>query len=261
MVVGLATLVTHPIRSAEGLAQLPSAVAALIASSPDYFARYSALPLQEQIREAARLSTHLLTLYGSAAGTATSLGSLGAKLPMLSLTAEGALVLEQVAVPAGTATAALGTGAGAVYVLMAAEKAPKEGKSKAATGPGEWRRRKFSGSERSRRYQEQITGRSADEVYYIDGVEYDGFTSGALQEAKGEGYLEFFEENGQPKEWYEASENFQKLIKQAERQSRASRGIPIEWHVAERELVGILLRHFRDADIKGIKLIYTPPIP
>jgi hypothetical protein len=122
MAVGMAALVTHPIRSVEGLAQLPSAVAALIASSPEYFARYSALPLQEQIREAARLSTHVLTLYGSAAGTATRLGSLGARLPVLSLTAEGALAVEQVAVPAGTAAAALGTGSGAVYVLIEAAK-------------------------------------------------------------------------------------------------------------------------------------------
>lgn len=127
MAVGMAALVTHPIRSVEGLAQLPSAVAALIASSPEYFARYSALPLQEQIREAARLSTHLLTLYGSAAGAATRLGSMGARLPILSLTAEGTLAVEQVMVPAGTATAALGTGAGTVYVLMESEKPPNEG--------------------------------------------------------------------------------------------------------------------------------------
>jgi hypothetical protein len=45
--------------------------------------------LQEQIREAARLSTHLLTLYGSAAGTATRISTAGARLPVLSLTTEG----------------------------------------------------------------------------------------------------------------------------------------------------------------------------
>jgi len=83
MAQALAQFVHDPIRSLEGLQQLPSAVAALIASSPDYFARYSALPLQEQIREAARLSTHLLMLYGSAAGTATSIGMVGARLPVL----------------------------------------------------------------------------------------------------------------------------------------------------------------------------------
>jgi hypothetical protein len=262
MVMGLATLIIHPIRSAEGLAQLPSAVGALIASSPDYFARYSALPLQEQIREAARLSTHLLTLYGSAAGAATRMSTTAAKLPVLSLSTEGALAIEQAAVPAGAAAAMLGTGAGTVYVLMAAENAPRErGKSEAATSPGEWRHKKFSGSERARRYQEQISGRSADEVYFIEGVEYDGFASGILKEAKGERYLEFFQKNGQPKAWYETSGEFERLIEQAGKQSRAARGTPVEWHVAEREMVGILRRHFEEAGIKGIKVIHTPLLP
>jgi len=134
MAQGLAQFVHDPIRSLEGLKQLPSAVAALIASSPEYFKRYSALPLQEQIREAARLSTHLLMLYGSAAATATRLGTVGAKLPVLSLTAEGALAIEQVAVPVGATAAALGTGAGAVYVLMESPKAPDEGGQDEASG-------------------------------------------------------------------------------------------------------------------------------
>ncbi|HEX8705850.1 MAG TPA: hypothetical protein VF815_43850 [Myxococcaceae bacterium] len=121
----LAELVTHPIRSLEGLQQLPAAVAALIASSPEYFARYGVLPLQEQIREAARLSTHLMMLYGSAAGGATRVGSAGVKLPVLSLSAEGTLAIEQVVLPAGTTAAALGTGAGAVYVLAQPSSASK----------------------------------------------------------------------------------------------------------------------------------------
>src|SRR5262249_12050456 len=81
----------------------------------------------EQIREAARLSTHLLMLYGSAAGTATSLGAEAATLPVLSLSAEGAVAVERIAVPAGATAAALGTGAGAGYVLMGSGKAPGEG--------------------------------------------------------------------------------------------------------------------------------------
>lgn len=135
----LAHLITRPVRSLEGLQQLPAAVAALIASSPEYFARYSARPLQEQIREAARLSTHLLLLYGGAAGTATRVGTAGAKLPVLSLSAEGTLALEQVALPAGTLAAALGTGAGGVYVLMEPFKNPAEKQSSGAAteaGPG-----------------------------------------------------------------------------------------------------------------------------
>jgi hypothetical protein len=126
MAQALGHLVTSPIQSLQGLEQLPSAVAALIASSPDYFARYSALPLQEQIREAARLSTHLIMLYGTA-GAATRIGTAGTQLPVLTLTAKGALAIEQVAIPMGATAAALGTGTGAVYVLMGAERTPDEG--------------------------------------------------------------------------------------------------------------------------------------
>ncbi len=116
----LAQFVNEPIRTIRGLQQLPSAVATLIASSPDYFARYATLPLQEQIREAARLSTHLLMLYGSASGATTRISTAGARLPVLSLSAEGTLAIEQVAVPVGATAAAFGTGVGAIYVLMEA---------------------------------------------------------------------------------------------------------------------------------------------
>jgi hypothetical protein len=125
MAQALGRLVTSPVRSLQGLEQLPSAVAALIASSPDYFARYSALPLQEQIREAARLSTHLIMIYGTA-GAATRIGTAGAQLPVLSLTTEGALAIERMALPVGVTATALGTGAGAVYVLMGSAKTPDE---------------------------------------------------------------------------------------------------------------------------------------
>lgn len=262
MVQALAQFITEPVRSLEGLQQLPSAVAGLMASSPEYFARYSALPLREQIREAARLSTHLLTLYGNAAGTAARIGTAGGRLPVLSLTAEGVLAVEQVAVPVGAKAVALGTGVGAVYVLMTAEKAPDgERASPSAKGPGEWKHRKFTGSERAKRYQEQITGRSGDEVYFIDGVEYDGFRAGVLKEAKGPGYRKFFDEDGDPEYWYEASGEFQKLINQARNQEKAARNLSLEWHIAEREMVDILLRHFKSEKIKDIKIIYTPPVP
>jgi hypothetical protein len=135
VVEALGQLLTSPVRSVKGLAQLPSAVAALIASSPEYFARYSTLPLQEQIREAARLSTHLLMLYGGAAGTATRMGTAGTRLPVLSLTVEGALALEQVSVPVGATVIVLGAGAGSVAVLMSEGPGPGEaGAGKVAGG-------------------------------------------------------------------------------------------------------------------------------
>ena len=134
--LALGQLLTSPVRNVQGLAQLPSEVAALIASSPEYFARYSSLPLQEQIREAGRLSTHLLLLRGSAAGTATRVGSAGTRLPVLSVTAEGALALDQVTVPLGATATALGTGAGAVYVLSVSDPEPGGGSSGKLAGGG-----------------------------------------------------------------------------------------------------------------------------
>ncbi len=262
MVVALEQLVNDPIRSVEGLAQLPSAVAALIATSPEYFARYSTRPLQEQIREAARLSTHLMMLYGSAAGAASRTGTAGASLPVLSLTADGVLTVERLALPVGTQVTTLGAGSGAVYVLMAPRKAPRTGGDPAAAGgPGQWKHKKFAGSEEARRYQEQISGRSADEVYFIGEVEYDGFTQGVLKEAKGSSYVKFFEPNGKPANWYRASGKFEELMSQAERQSSAAGGLALEWHVAEHELINILRTHFKRAGIENIQLIHTPPVP
>ncbi len=134
VVLALEHFVTDPVRSLRELQQLPSAVAALIASSPGYFARYSTLPLREQIQEAGRLSTHLLMLFGSAAGTATRVGTAGTRLPVLSLTAEGVLAIEQVSVPTGTASIVLGAGAGAVYVLSSTAE-PPSGRSSTLAAP------------------------------------------------------------------------------------------------------------------------------
>ncbi|MGZ3461506.1 MAG: hypothetical protein ACXU86_23700 [Archangium sp.] len=48
MAVALARFVHHPIRSVEDLAQLPNTVALLIASSPEYFARYGAMSREDR---------------------------------------------------------------------------------------------------------------------------------------------------------------------------------------------------------------------
>ncbi|MDC0707360.1 Tox-REase-5 domain-containing protein [Stigmatella sp. ncwal1] len=262
MVLALAHLVLHPIRSLEDLAQLPSAVAALLASSPDYFARYSALPLHEQIRDAARISTHLLTLYGTASGTAARIGSMGPRLPVLSLSPQGTLALTQATVPSGSLATSLGTGVGSVYVLMAPAKPPRSRNTPSrAQGPGAWRQRKFAGSAQARRYQEQISGHTADRVFYIKTIEYDGFRDGILLEAKGPSYLKFFERDGNPKHWYAASGEFNNLIAQARAQSKAAQGTRVQWHVAEHEMVNILRYHFHNSEISGIEVIHTPPLP
>ena len=114
MAVALAQTLLHPIRSLEDLAQLPTTLADLIASSPEYFARYGDMSREDQIREAARLSTHLLLLRGGAQAAVGGMGGLGARLPMLSLTARGELVLGGALVVEGTATTAVAVDLGAL---------------------------------------------------------------------------------------------------------------------------------------------------
>ena len=103
----------------EGLRRLPTTVATLIESSPEYLARYRDRPLREQVREAARLSTHLLMLAGGTAGTGVHMAGAGVRLPVLRLGAQGLLVVEEVAVPVGTVSAALGSGMGALVLMSA----------------------------------------------------------------------------------------------------------------------------------------------
>ena len=50
MVSALAASLLHPVRTVEDLAQLPTTLARLIASSPEYFARYGAMSHEDQIQ-------------------------------------------------------------------------------------------------------------------------------------------------------------------------------------------------------------------
>jgi hypothetical protein len=92
-------------------------LAYLIGSSPEYFARYGAMSREDQIREAARLSTHVLMMLGGARATVGRMGGLGAELPVPSLTARGELVLGRAVVAAGTTTTTLGMDLGALSIL------------------------------------------------------------------------------------------------------------------------------------------------
>jgi hypothetical protein len=148
MARGLAAFITHPVRTLEGLAQLPSTVAGLIASSPEYFARYRAMNLEDQVREAARLSMHVLTLQGGAATVGPRLAS-ATRLPVLALSARGTLVVEEVAVPAGVMTTVVGAGAASASIVLMAQGSGQGGGSQAAGswppppgGPASGRRRR-----------------------------------------------------------------------------------------------------------------------
>jgi hypothetical protein len=141
LVTGLAQLLRHPIDSIAALRQLPSAIVQLIQNAPDYWERFQAMPLNDQIREVSNILTTLLTLYGGAAGTTTRLaaaaGELGnVSVRVLTLSARGELALATVSVPVGTMATALSGGPGAVYVLHMANTAITQAGGGPAGGSG-----------------------------------------------------------------------------------------------------------------------------
>ena len=115
---------TSPLDSLAALKDLPAGVAALIASSPEYFERFRYMTRGEQVQAVAELATGLLVTKGTVtSATRTVTGALAgaeATVPVLSLSAQGALTLERVAVPVGRAAAVVGGGPGAVILLQRA---------------------------------------------------------------------------------------------------------------------------------------------
>ncbi|WP_309895999.1 Tox-REase-5 domain-containing protein [Archangium sp.] len=276
MAVSLAESILHPIRTLEDLAQLPTTLAHLIASSPEYFARYGDMSREDQIREAARLSTHLLLLRGGAQASVGGMGGLGARLPMLSLTARGELVLGGALVVEGTATTAVAVDLGALSILhMASSRQGNSGagasgssgqpsQSASAQGPGKWTYKKpTTESEPSLRYQEQITGRPAWYVYLVEGLEFDGFNGKHLLEAKGPGYCSFFNPDGTPKYWYVNSGKFDEMMNQAENQAKKAQllGLPVTWHVADAQIAKHLRKIFKNRGWNNITVRHTRPAP
>jgi hypothetical protein len=265
MAVALAGTLLHPIRTLVDLGQLPTTVALLIASSPEYFAHYATLSHEDQIREAARLSTHVLALLGGAQAAVGGITGLGAELPMVSLTARGELVLVRVVVAEGTAATTVSVDLGALSVLHMAGKG--QGKSSGASGkagttpkpspkgPGQWTYKKPTNeSQQSLDYQEQITGRPAWYVYMVGILEFDGFNGVELLEAKGPGYCSFFNPDGTPRYWYVNSGKFKEMMRQAGRQSEAARdlGYPVAWHVADAKVAEFLRETFKDEGLDNI---------
>ncbi|WP_052519686.1 Tox-REase-5 domain-containing protein [Archangium violaceum] len=273
MTLALAHSVLHPIRTLEDLGQLPVTLAYLIATSPEYFARYGAMSREDQIREAARLSTHLLMLLGGARATVGRLGGLGAELPVLSVTAEGELVLGGAVVAAGT-TVTMGLDLSASSILHMAgrsrgasggtsDKTEKDSKTAPEREPGRWTYKKpTTESKRSLDYQEQVTGRPAWWVYMMGDLEFDGIKLGELLEAKGPGYCSFFETDGTPKPWFHASGGFTQLMEQAENQSKMAQrlGRPLSWHVADAKVAEYLRELFKGRGWKNINVQHTRPV-
>jgi hypothetical protein len=270
LALSLGQFFTRPLDSLAALKDLPAGVAALIASSPEYFERFRYMTRGEQVQAIAELATNLLVTTGTATTTTrTMTGALAgaeATIPVLLLSAQGALAIERVAVPVGRAAAVLGGGPGAAIILHRANMATQgAGPSK---GPGQWGPAKESMKPPARRYQEQITGHSADEAYWVGGmstteggVKFDGFKNGVLLEAKGPNYANKFEDSLDPKFWF-ANSGAVDLVKQARRQIDRvpGMGISIEWHVAEAKVAEAIKLLFERNEISEIRVVHTPPL-
>lgn len=264
MVRGLAALVAHPVRTLEGLSQLPHAVAGLVAQSPEYFARFKAMTRQDQVREAARLTTHVLTLRGGAAAAGPRL-SQATRLPVLTVTAGGELAVSEVAVSAGAMTAVVGAGAASASLVFMTQESGAPGGGDpwppASGGPGQWVRKQEKMSPEAQRYQSEVTGAPEGWVYRVrtgpgpkDHVDFDGFQDGVLQEIKGPGYQELLRKM-YGKKWFEGVDD---MVAQAERQIRAAGGHPIHWHFAEEEVAELVRKIFKGEDLSKIRVIHKP---
>ncbi|MFL5355534.1 Tox-REase-5 domain-containing protein [Archangium sp.] len=272
MAVALAGSILHPIRTVEDLSQLPTTVALLIASSPEYFARYGAMSHEDQIREAARLSTHVLALLGGARAAVGGISGLGAELPVVSLTAEGELVLGGAVVAGGSTATTVSVDLGALSILHMAGsgqgnsggmsgKAGSPAQTASPRGPGKWTYKKpTTRSKDSLDYQEQVSGRPAWWVYMIGELEFDGFNGKELLEAKGPGYCSFFNPDGMPKYWYKNSGKFDQMMEQARKQSQAAKqlGLPVVWHVADAEVAQFLRKEFKRRNLNNTFVHPTP---
>jgi hypothetical protein len=260
-------LLSYPTDSFLALQHLPTGVAALLASSPEYLERFHYMTRGEQVREISRLATSLLVTWGAASGTTRTLTSalrgVEATVPVLSLSAQGALMVERLVLPAGSVGTVLSGGSGAAIIL---HRVRSGGQSPSpAPGPGQWGPADEVMSESARRYQEQITGRSADDAYWVGGVgkkskgvKFDGYKDGVLLDAKGPNYDNKFLANLDPKAWFKHS-GAQALVDQAKRQTRAANGVPIRWHVAEEKTANAIRKLFELKDVTGIEVVFTPP--
>ncbi len=119
-------LLTRPLDSIAALQHLPTGVATRIASSPEYLERFRYMPRGEQVKAVSKLTTHLILAFGTVGGTTSTLtrtlGGLEGTVPVLSLSAEGLLMMRMVAVSSGTMTTTLEVGVGTVSILHMASQ-------------------------------------------------------------------------------------------------------------------------------------------
>jgi hypothetical protein len=267
-VEGLYRLVFHPGETLEGLTQLPGAVRELVQNAPGYWEAFRHKPHGEKVRGISRLTANVLLMVGTSGAGAAKAASWGGTLghvavPVFSLTGEGALALRLVAVP-GRAVTVAGQALSATYVLhMSTTGAVAvSGWKPPVGGPGQWVPKNEGMSERSRKFQHKVTKAPAGWVYRVwrngEKADFDGFHEGILRETKGLGYDRHFGANLEPKKYFKGA---MRLVRQAKQQLKVADGIPIRWHVAEPKMVDILKKLFKGAEVEGIDVVYTPPLP
>lgn len=88
----------------------------------------------------------------------------------------------------------------------------------------------------------------------VNGVKFDGYSNGVLQEAKGPGYASFVKE-GRFQRWFHGRSG---LVEQAQRQASESGGTPIIWSVAEAPAADAVDYLFDQAGIVGIDVVHVP---
>jgi len=120
---------------------------------------------------------------------------------------------------------------------------------------GRWTRTTEAMSAEAAAYQKQITGRSADRSYLLNGTKFDGVKNGTLIDAKS-GYSNFVNRRtGEFHSWFKGSQG---LVDQARRQLKAAGGNSIQWHFENKSVRDATERLFKKEGISGIDLKYTP---
>jgi hypothetical protein len=112
-------------------------------------------------------------------------------------------------------------------------------------------------SERSKIYQQQISGLPSGLGVELGGVMFDGCreSDGTMLEAKGLGYAWAMK---RPDEWEDFYTGVSKIMDQAEKQSNAASDRRIEWHFAEEPVANYFREKFEEQGFSNITVIYTP---
>jgi hypothetical protein len=118
-------------------------------------------------------------------------------------------------------------------------------------------------SEEARRYQVQVTGTPPGWVYRVffgpgpeDFVDFDGFANGVLLEAKGANLAQFIDEGLNAARYFRGAQN---MLRQAQRQFKVARGMPVRWIVAEKRFADYLRKLFASNELEGIEVVHIPP--